>query len=144
MALPYQFLAEVVLVLHFGVVVFVVGGLVFVLVGNVLRWRWVNALVFRLAHLAAIGGVVALSWLGEVCPLTALESWLRVQAGASAYSKSFVEHWVQWLLYYEAPFWVFVLAYTLFALVVLACWWYFPPRRARHEQMPGSRISHTR
>jgi hypothetical protein len=131
--LPYQLLADLVLILHFGVVLFVVGGLVFILVGNALRWRWVNAWGFRLAHVVAIGVVVALSLLGEVCPLTALESWLRVQAGASGYSKSFVEHWVQWFLYYEAPFWTFVLAYTLFALAVLVCWWYFPPRRRRRE-----------
>jgi len=131
---PYQLLADLVLVLHFGVVLFVGGGLVFILVGNALRWRWVNDWGFRLAHLVTIGVVVGLSWLGEVCPLTALESWLRVQAGASGYSKSFVEHWVQWFLYYEAPFWTFVLAYTLFALAVLLCWWYFPPRRAPDER----------
>ena len=129
---PYQFLAGVVLVLHFGIVVFVVGGLVVILAGNALRWRWVNAFWFRLAHLVAIAVVVVQSWLGEVCPLTTLESWLRVQAGSTGYGKSFIEHWVQRLLYYEAPFWVFVLAYTLFALLVLGCWWYFPPRRESH------------
>lgn len=129
--LPYQFFADAVLALHFGIVVFVVGGLVLVVAGNALGWRWVNAFGFRLAHLVAIAVVVAQSWLGEVCPLTTLESWLRVRAGSAGYRGSFVEHWVQRLLYYEAPFWVFVLAYTLFALLVLACWWYFPPRRKR-------------
>jgi len=125
----YQLLADGVLVLHFGVVVFVVGGLVLIIAGNLRRWRWVNAFGFRLAHLSAIAIVVIQSWLGEVCPLTTLESWLRVRAGAAGYSRSFIEHWIQRLLFYEAPFWVFVSAYTLFALLVLACWWYFPPRR---------------
>jgi hypothetical protein len=125
----YQHLADAVLVLHFGVVVFVVGGLVLIVAGNALRWGWVNAFGFRLAHLVAIAIVVVQSWLGEVCPLTTLESWLRVRAGSAAYSRSFIEHWIQRLLFYEAPFWVFVSAYTLFALLVLACWWYFPPRR---------------
>jgi hypothetical protein len=32
------------------------------------------------------------------------------------------------LLYYDAPWWVFTLAYTAFALLVLLAWWYFPPR----------------
>lgn len=125
----YQHLADAVLVLHFGVVVFVVGGLVLIVAGNALRWGWVNAFGFRLAHLVAIAIVVVQSWLGEVCPLTTLESWLRVRAGSAAYSRSFIEHWIQRLLFYEAPFWVFVSAYTLFALLVLGCWWYFPPRR---------------
>src|ERR1700754_1670015 len=127
--LPYRLFADAVLLLHFGIVVFVVGGLVLVVAGNMLGWSWVNRLWFRLTHVLAIGVVVAQAWLGQVCPLTTLESWLRLRAGYRPYSKSFIEHWVQQLLYYEAPVWVFALAYTVFGLLVLATWWYFPPRR---------------
>lgn len=127
----YPLLADLVLLLHFAVVLFVVGGLLLVIVGNGLNWRRVNALSFRLAHLAAIGIVVAQAWLGQACPLTTLEMWLRRQAGEATYGASFIEHWVQRLLYYEAPSWVFTLAYSLFALLVAAAWWYFPPRRGR-------------
>ncbi len=132
-ALSFQLLADAVLLLHFGVVVFVIGGLLLVVAGNMRGWPWVNHLWFRLAHALAIGIVVAQAWLGQVCPLTTLESWLRVQAGSPSYSTSFVEHWVQRLLFYEAPFWMFALAYTVFGLLVLASWWYFPPRR-KHRQ----------
>lgn len=128
---PYSLFADVVLVLHFAVVVFVVGGALFVLLGNLVGWRWVNGFGFRLTHLAAIGFVVAEAWLGASCPLTTLETWLRAQAQGSTYSRSFIEHWVQRLLYYEAPPWVFVLAYSLFGLLVLALWWRFPPVRRR-------------
>ena len=117
------------LVIHFGVVLFVVGGLVVVVAGNWLRWRWVNQLWFRLAHLAAIAVVVLQAWLGQYCPLTTFESWLRVQAGAAAYERSFIEHWLQRLIFYEAPFWVFTVAYTAFAVLVLLVWWRYPPRR---------------
>lgn len=127
----YPLLADLVLLLHLAVVLFVVGGLLLVIVGNRLRWRWVNALSFRLTHLAAIGIVVAQAWLGQACPLTTLEMWLRRQTGEATYGASFIEHWVQRLLYYEAPSWVFTLAYSLFALLVAAAWWYFPPRRGR-------------
>ncbi len=127
----YPLLADLVLLLHFAVVLFVVGGLLLVIVGNRLNWRRVNALSFRLAHLAAIGIVVAQARLGQACPLTTLEMWLRRQAGEATYGASFIEHWVQRLLYYEAPSWVFTLAYSLFALLVAAAWWYFPPRRGR-------------
>ena len=126
--MPYRPLADALLLLHFAIVLVVIGGLVLVVAGNALRWRWVNGFWFRLAHVAAIGVIVAQAWLGKVCPLTTLESWLRVQAGSSApYAESFVEHWVQRLLYYELPFWVFTLAYTIFGLMVLAAWWYYPP-----------------
>jgi hypothetical protein len=138
-ALPYQLLADAVLLLHFGIVLFVIGGLVLVVVGNMFAsWPWVNSLWFRLAHVLAIGVVVAQAWLGKVCPLTTLESWLRVQAGSPSYSKSFVEHWVQRLLFYEAPFWVFTLAYTVFGLLVLASWWYFPPRYSKRAHENGA------
>jgi hypothetical protein len=126
---PYRLLADAVLVVHFGVVLFVVGGLVLVFAGNWLRWSWVNNWWFRLAHLAAIVFVVVQAWLGQLCPLTTLESWLRVQAGAVAYEKSFIEFWLQRLIFYEAPFWWFSLAYTVFATLVLLAWWRFPPRR---------------
>ena len=130
--MPYRLFADAVLLLHFASVLFVIGGLVAVGAGNIRGWRWVNRLWFRVAHLAAIGVVVAQAWLGQVCPLTTLESWLRVQAGGSGYSKSFIEHWVQAVLFYEAPTWVFALAYTTFGALVLAAWWRFPPRR-RHR-----------
>ena len=126
--LPYQLLADVVLALHFAIVVFVGGGLVVIIVGNLLAWRWVNALWFRLAHLAAITIVVMEAWFGAICPLTSLEMWLRARAHASTYSGSFIEHWLQRLLYYEAPAWVFTLGYSLFGLLVVATWWRFPPR----------------
>lgn len=127
--MPYQFLADAVLLLHFGVVLFVVGGLVAVVAGNRLGWRWVNGWWFRLAHLAAIAVIAVQAWLGQYCPLTILESWLRVRSGAPAYDKSFIEHWVQRLIYYDAPLWVFALIYTAFAALVILAWWRFPPRR---------------
>lgn len=125
--LLYQLLADAVLILHAAVVAFVVGGLVFVVIGNLRNWRWVNALWFRLAHLGAIALVVAEAWLGVACPLTTLEMWLRAKASVPTYGGSFIEHWLQRVLYYEAPSWVFALGYSLFGLLVLAAWWYFPP-----------------
>lgn len=133
--LTYALLADVVLVLHFGVVVFVIGGLVCVVVGNLLHWRWVNRRWLRLAHLAAIGVVIAQSWLGQLCPLTTLESWLRRQSGEAEYRASFIEYWIQRVLFYETPFWVFTLAYTVFGLLVIGAWWYFPPGRSTHRDI---------
>jgi hypothetical protein len=129
MSSAYSFLADTVLVLHLGVVLFVVFGLVLIVAGNALRWAWVNRLWFRLVHLAAIAWVVAQQWLGADCPLTTFESWLRVKAGEDGYAAGFIEDWVQWLLFYEAPGWVFTLLYTAFGLAVAAAWFFFPPRR---------------
>ncbi len=125
----YQLLADAVLVLHAAVVAFVVGGLCLIVVGNFRGWHWVNSPLFRGAHLAAIVVVVAQAWLGAACPLTVLEMRLREKAEAATYTGSFIEHWLQRALYYEAPPWVFLIGYSLFGLLVVACWWYFPPSR---------------
>lgn len=127
-------LADIVLALHVGVAVFVVAGLLFVIVGNALHWRLANNLWLRLAHLAAISVVVAEAWLGLTCPLTSMEMALRSQAGKGAYSGGFIEHWLSQLLYYSAPPWIFVLAYSVFGAVVAATWWYFPPRPKGHDR----------
>ena len=135
--MPYQTLADAVLVLHAALVVSVVGGLLLILLGNLAGWRWVNAWWFRLTHLATIAVVVLQSWLGVTCPLTSLEMTLRAKARASTYTGGFIEHWVQRLLYYEAPAWVFALVYTLFGLSVLITWWAWPPTRRRRDNGPG-------
>ena len=130
-------LANGVLLIHAGIAAFVVGGLVLTVVGNLNHWNWVNNIWFRAAHLAAIAVVVGESWLGLVCPLTTLEMSLRSRAGESSYGGGFIEHWLQQLLYYSAPSWLFVVVYTAFAVLVLATWYYFPPRFKRRADDPG-------
>lgn len=132
--LSYQLLADVVLSLHVAIVAFVVGGLALIIFGNLRNWHWVNSLWLRLAHLAAIFVVVAEAWFGVVCPLTSLEMRLRAKARATTYTGSFIKHWAQRILYYDLPTWVFTLGYTVFGLVVVATWWYFPPRFKRHTR----------
>jgi hypothetical protein len=137
----YQFLADAVLVFHFAIVLFVVAGPIVVVAGNWLRWHWVNQPWFRVAHLAATGVIVVQAWLGRLCPLTTLESWLRVKAGADAYAKSFIQHWIQRVLFYEAPSWVFTVAYTVFGILVLLTWWRFPPRRGPRIEVDAARAT---
>lgn len=119
--------AELVLVTHWLFVLFVVGGLLLIWLGKVWNWRWVRHRGFRWLHLAAIGVVVAQSWLGQICPLTRLEQWLRQEAEQSGFQGSFIAHYLNQWLYFQAPWWAFVLAYTGFGLLVLFTWWYIPP-----------------
>lgn len=89
---------------------------------------------FRLVHLAAIVVVAAQAWLGVVCPLTTLEVSLRRRAGAAAYEGTFISHWLDTLIYYDLPSWVFVVCYTAFAALVAASWFVVPPDRAAEKR----------
>jgi hypothetical protein len=131
--MPYQTLADALLVLHFVVVAFVVLGLPAILVGNWRGWPWVNQLWWRLAHLAAIAVVVVQAWLGQHCALTVWESQLRLLAGQAVHQQSFIQHWVQRLLYHEAPLWLFAVVYTGFAAAVVWAWWRHPPQAWRRR-----------
>ncbi len=128
MEASYRLLADGVLLIHALIVAFIVLGLVLILAGGMLRWRWIGNRWFRIAHLLGIAIVVAQAWLGRLCPLTTLEMWLREQGGAVAYEQSFIQYWLQRLLYYDFPLWIFAIAYSLFALLVVAAWFIYPPR----------------
>ena len=124
----YRLMANAVLVLHGAIVVFVIGGLLAIFAGGALHWRWTHHLWFRAAHLGAIGFVVIESWAGIVCPLTTLEQWLRVRAGQTAYDGDLIAYWFTKLMFFTAPPWVFIAAYSGFAALVIASWIWLPPR----------------
>jgi hypothetical protein len=124
----YSLSADLILLLHFAFVVFVVLGLVLIVVGKFLHWSWVRNPWFRLLHLIAIGFVVLETWLGMICPLTIWELTLKEKAGNAVYSGAFIAHWVERILYYRAQAWVFYLGYTVFGGLVLACWFWVRPR----------------
>lgn len=125
----YQIMADGMLLLHVLFVVFIVVGQLSIVVGGCWRWSWVRNWWFRVLHLGAIAIVVAQSWIGLICPLTSLEMRLREQAGQEQYEGSFIQFWLERLLYYEAPAWVFIAIYTLFGLIVVITWLRIPPQK---------------
>lgn len=124
----YLIAADTILAIHVGFVIFVIFGLLLVFIGYALSWRWVRNPVFRVIHLLAVLFVVLQSWLSMICPLTTWEMQLRQNAGDTIYTGSFLSHWLQELLYYQAPAWVFVICYTLFGLLVILSWVWVRPR----------------
>ena len=132
----YLLAADALLILHVLFVGFVIFGLVLVLLGKFLEWSWVRNAWFRIAHLAAIGVVVLQSWFGIICPLTIWENALRRRAGEGGYSGTFVSHWLESILYYQAPAWVFAVCYTVFGALVVVSWFWvrpYPFSRSKHD-----------
>ena len=117
--------ADALLALHFAVVAFIVGGLVLTWAGAALGWHWVRNPWFRYLHVSAIVFVAAEALVGMACPLTLWEDALR--GGNSA--ESFIGRWLRSLLFYEAPEWVFTIAYCAWAAATLVTLVLVPPRR---------------
>jgi hypothetical protein len=118
-------LADIILIVHFLFVAFVVGGLALIWIGAAVGWGWVRDVRFRAAHLAAIAIVALEAVAGIWCPLTVWEAQLR----GSGAEKSFVAQWVHRLLFYDFPEWVFTLLHVGFALLVAATWWLVRPQK---------------
>lgn len=85
----YRILADAVVVVHLGF-------LVFVAVGAVLAWRW-PAVVW--AHLPALAWAIGSLSIGFPCPLTGLEKGLRRRTGTEGYEGGFVDHYIEDLVY---------------------------------------------
>ncbi|HEY7713886.1 MAG TPA: DUF2784 domain-containing protein [Candidatus Binatia bacterium] len=79
-----------------GTVVLHLAFVVFVLFGGFLVVRWPRV---TWVHLPAAAWGAWVEFAGWVCPLTPLENWLRTQGGRTAYTSSFIEHYLMPVLY---------------------------------------------
>ena len=119
-------LADIILIVHFIFVGFILSGFVLIWAGFLFRWRWIRNRAFRIFHLCAMVVVSAESVLGITCPLTEWEHQLRLSSG-NGYGGSFVQHWVHKILFYSAPEWVFTVIYVLFIITILLTWFFIRP-----------------
>ncbi len=87
--MPYSLLADLVMLLHFGFILFVVFGAL--LVARWPRLVWL--------HLPAVAWGIGIEFYGGTCPLTPLENWLRAMAGDAGYSESFIQHYIGNVIY---------------------------------------------
>lgn len=103
--------ADAVLVVHAAVVIFLVGGALYVWVGVWRNWPGIRSPVFRYTHLAIMLYVATLSAIGSACPLTKWEDALRGEVNGSG----FIARWIGRILFYDLPGWVFTTVYISFA-----------------------------
>ena len=119
---------DLVLIVHFCYVVFVVGSLPVIWLGAWLKCAFVRNRWFRYLHLAAILWVVAESLLGVVCPLTAWENSLR----QIETNHSFIQQWLHKIMFYTLPEGVLTVIYILFAGLVAVTFKSIPPAPRRN------------
>jgi hypothetical protein len=124
-------LADAVMVLHFGF-------LVFVALGGFLAWRWPRWIVPHVA--AALWGGITVAFSIE-CPLTYLENLFRHRAGEAGLPPSgFIDHYLEGVIYperYTAP------VQAGMAALVITSWvgaLLLARRRSRLRLDPGARL----
>jgi hypothetical protein len=118
----YRLAADAVLLLHLAFIVFALLGAAFAA-----RRRWLVVV-----HLPAAAWGFFVELTGRICPLTYAENFLRIRAGQSGYTDSFIEHYLLAVIYpagltREVQF---VLAGVVIVINVAIYAWLFYPRRA--------------
>ena len=85
----FSFLADLVVVFHFAFILFAVFG------GLLCLWR--RGIAWT--HIPVALWAALIEFFGWICPLTPLENWLRLRAGAEAYGVRFIERYLLPLIY---------------------------------------------
>lgn len=83
------FVADLVVVLHLGFILFAV-------LGGLLALRWPR---IAWVHGVALVWAASVEIFGLTCPLTPLEVWLRFKAGLEGYSGGFIERYLVPVVY---------------------------------------------
>ncbi|HWP84711.1 MAG TPA: DUF2784 domain-containing protein [Terriglobia bacterium] len=118
--MAYEVAANLVAILHFAFLAFVVFG---VALGRRSR-------IWRAVHIAAMLYGVAIEVFYWICPLTSLEQYLRQQAGRGSYEEPFIAHYLNKIIYLEVSQGALIIA----ALAVLGLNGGYYLYRWRHPQ----------
>lgn len=119
-------LAETVLAAHVAIILFNVFGLVAVPVGAACGWHFVRIRWWRVLHLALLAAVAAQALAGRACILTLWQSELE---GAVARPPPLIVGWVDRVVYWRLPLWVFAALYVAVLLYAAVLYRLVPPRR---------------
>ena len=136
-------LAEVVLAIHLAVINFNLFGLIVVPIGATLGWRFVRVRWWRLLHLLSMAVVAVQAIAGRACFLTILQDGF---SGGGGQPTPLIMAFVNRLVFWPLPIWVFAVIYLLACLYTLALWRLVPPtpRAFSKARRPGFPSDHKR
>jgi Protein of Unknown function (DUF2784) len=118
-------MADTVLATHIAVILFNLFGLVAVPLGAVRGWQFVRVGWWRVLHLALLAAVAGQALFARACFLTL---WQAALAGAAADRSPLIARWVNRLIYWPLPVWVFAILYVAVFGYALALFWLVPVR----------------
>ena len=117
-------LADIVLILHFFIVIFITVGFFLIPIGYYYDWNWIKNLKLRLFHCGLMFLVTFETLVGITCPLTSIENNLRGMSN----SKSFISFWIEKIIYWDFPTKFFIFLYFIFLGWTLLMWKIYPPK----------------
>lgn len=125
--------ADLIIVLHFLWILFMVGGFIYTLCGF---WKKgiFNRWLFRILHLIGIVYVGLLVIMGKSCPLTILENTLRAKSNPSqTYLGSFVVYYIEKLVYPNVNPYIICTGTLIFALSTVLLFFIRPPQKFKKD-----------
>ena len=117
-------LAEAILAAHLAIILFNLFGLIVVPLGAICGWRFVRVRWWRLLHLVSLAAVAAQAVFGRACILTI---WQAALTGEPGRPTPLIMGWVNRVIYWPLPLWVFAALYLLVFGYALALLWLVPP-----------------
>jgi hypothetical protein len=128
--MPYAIAADIVIVLHFLWIAFVILGFPVFL--------WINDARWRLIHLAAVIWMVLMQLTRSICPLTYLEAWLKSEGrGAEVYSGKFLIETIERLIYVDTvTLEKITWATGTYLLLIVLSFWFRPLRKKTLNHNP--------
>ncbi|MDN5864675.1 MAG: DUF2784 domain-containing protein [Gammaproteobacteria bacterium] len=122
--------AYLILLLHVAIIAFNVAGCVLIPIGAWRGWRWVREFWWRLAHLLSLAVVAAQALVGRACFLTLWQGELSRAESA----QPLIAGWINRVLYWPLPLWVFAVAYVVVFAYVAALWILVRPQSPRRRR----------
>ena len=124
----YLLAADVILLIHFLFVAFVVLGFIFIWIGYFTKQKFAKNAKFRICHIVAMGIVLCESLIGMICPFTEWENYLRVRGGQDqVYETGFMKEWIHKIMFFDFSELTFVIVYALFFALILLTFRVIPP-----------------
>mgnify|MGYP001973931191 CR=1 FL=1 len=118
-------MADLILIIHFLIVVFIISLFALIPYGYHKKWTWVSLKKIRYTHLLLITFITIESILGFICPLTVLENNLR----GIITNQTFISKYLSKIIFYNFSSSVFLSLYFTGFLFAVYLSLKFPPKK---------------
>jgi hypothetical protein len=129
--MSYRLLADVIVVVHFAWILFMLVGFIFTL-GGFFNKNFFDRWFFRTLHLLGIAYVSTLAIMGRYCPLTIWENTLRAKYDPNlTYVGSFIIHYIEKLVYPDVNPLIIQIPTTFIAIFTVVMFLIKPPEKIK-------------